>query len=106
MIDARLGERENKQVDVVKRKFIAIGFAAFLLLVPLAITSRDAAVRRLGFLRWKRWHRLTYVAAVLGVIHFVWRVKADLRQPLLFATALAILLSIRLWQALRRRPTL
>jgi sulfoxide reductase heme-binding subunit YedZ len=89
--------------DVLKRKFIAVGFAAFLLLVPLALTSSDAAVRRLGFVRWKRRHRLVYVAAVLGVVHFVWRVKADLRDPLLFAGALGILLAIRLVPALRPR---
>ena len=62
--------------DVAKRKFITVGFAAFVLLVPLALTSNDRAVRRLGFVRWKRRHRLVYVCAVLGVIHFVWRVKA------------------------------
>lgn len=86
--------------DVLKRKFIAVGFAAFLLLVPLALTSTDAAVRRLGFVRWKRRHRLVYLAAVLGIVHFVWRVKADLRDPLLFAAALGVLLAIRLVAAL------
>jgi methionine sulfoxide reductase heme-binding subunit len=82
--------------DIAKRKFITIGFAAFLLLVPLAITSTDAMVRRLGFPRWKRLHRLIYVAAVLGVVHFVWRVKSDYREPAIFAVALAVLLLIRL----------
>ena len=71
--------------DIVKRQFITVGFAAFVLLIPLAITSTDGMVRRLGFVRWKRLHRLIYVAAVLGVVHFVWRVKSDLRQPLIFA---------------------
>ena len=66
-----------------------------MLLIPLAITSTDGMVRRLGFVRWKRLHRLIYVAAVLGVVHFVWRVKSDLRQPLIFAGALAALLAIR-----------
>ena len=75
--------------DIVKRKFITVGFAAFVLLIPLAITSTDGMVRRLGFARWKRLHRLVYVAAVLGVVHFVWRVKSDLRQPLIFAGVLA-----------------
>jgi len=89
--------------DVLKRRFIAVGFAAFLLLVPLALTSSDAAVRRLGFVRWKRRHRLVYAAAVLGVVHFVWRVKADLRDPLLFAGALGILLATRLVPALHPR---
>ena len=87
--------------DVVKRPFITVGFAAFLLLVPLALTSTDAAVRRLGFVRWKRLHRLVYVAAALGVVHFVWRVKADLRDQLLFAAAIALLFAIRIAAALR-----
>ncbi|HEY7371708.1 MAG TPA: protein-methionine-sulfoxide reductase heme-binding subunit MsrQ [Polyangia bacterium] len=87
--------------DIVKRKFITVGFAAFLLLIPLAITSTDGMVRRLGFVRWKRLHRLIYLAAVLGVVHFVWRVKSDLRQPLWFAAALAVLLVIRATRAPR-----
>jgi len=82
--------------DIVKRKFITIGFAAFLTLLPLAVTSTDRAVKRLGFRRWKRLHRLVYVAAVLGVVHFVWRVKADYLEPALFALALAALLIARL----------
>jgi sulfoxide reductase heme-binding subunit YedZ len=82
--------------DIAKRPFITIGFLAFLLLVPMAVTSTDRWVRRLGFRWWKRLHRLSYVAAVFGVIHFVWRVKADLQQPLLFATALTVLLAARL----------
>jgi methionine sulfoxide reductase heme-binding subunit len=86
--------------DIVKRKFITVGFAAFLLLIPLAITSTDAMVRRLGFARWKRLHRLVYVAAVLGVVHYIWRVKSDLRQPLIFAAVLALLLTIRATRAL------
>jgi len=81
--------------DIVKRKFITVGFTAFLLLIPLAITSTDGMVRRLGFVRWKRLHRLIYLAAALGVVHFVWRVKSDLRRPLVFAAALAVLLVIR-----------
>ena len=87
--------------DIAKRPFITVGFTAFVLLIPLAITSTDGMVRRLGFVRWKRLHRLIYVAAVLGVIHFVWRVKSDLRQPLLFAGVLAVLLTIRATRALR-----
>ena len=89
--------------DIVKRKFIAVGFAAFVLLVPLALTSNDRAIRRLGFVRWKRWHRLVYASALLGVIHFAWRVKADLREPLLFAAVLAVLLAARLVHAVRRQ---
>jgi sulfoxide reductase heme-binding subunit YedZ len=89
--------------DVTKRKFIAVGFAAFLLLVPLALTSTNRMVRRLGFVRWQRLHRLVYVAAVLGVVHFVWRVKADLREPLIFAGVLGLLLSVRLVGGVRKR---
>jgi len=93
--------------DIVKRKFITVGFAAFLLLIPLAITSTDGMVRRLGFVRWKRLHRLIYLAAALGVVHFVWRVKSDLRQPLIFGAALAILLGIHTLRTLHatRGPT-
>jgi sulfoxide reductase heme-binding subunit YedZ len=87
--------------DVVKRKFITIGMLAFALLVPLALTSTDGSVRRLGYARWKRLHRLVYAAALCGVVHFTWRVKADLREPLLFAAALAALLAVRL---IGRRP--
>jgi methionine sulfoxide reductase heme-binding subunit len=81
--------------DIAKRKFITVGFVAFLLLIPLAVTSTDAMVKRLGFRRWKRLHRLIYVAAALGVVHFWWRVKSDVRQPAIFAAALAVLLGIR-----------
>jgi sulfoxide reductase heme-binding subunit YedZ len=82
--------------DIAKRKFITVGFAAFLTLIPLAVTSTDGAVKRLGFRRWKRLHRLAYVAAVLGVVHFVWRVKADYLEPALFAVTLAALFLARL----------
>jgi sulfoxide reductase heme-binding subunit YedZ len=88
--------------DVAKRKFMTVGFTAWLLLVPLAVTSTDAWVRRLGFARWKRLHRLVYVAAVLGVIHFTWRVKADLTRPLVAAAIIGLLLALRFVPA--RRP--
>jgi sulfoxide reductase heme-binding subunit YedZ len=81
--------------DVVKRKFIFVGFAAFVLLIPLAATSTQAALRRLGFVRWKRIHRLVYVAAGLAAVHFIWRVKQDLREPLIYAAILAALLLVR-----------
>jgi sulfoxide reductase heme-binding subunit YedZ len=87
--------------DIVKRKFITVGFAAFVLLIPLAITSTKGMVKRLGFPRWKRLHRLVYLAATLGVIHFVWRVKSDYRQPLLFAFVLLVLLAVRVVDRLR-----
>jgi sulfoxide reductase heme-binding subunit YedZ len=92
--------------DIVKRKFITVGFAAFVLLIPLAVTSTNGMVRRLGFPRWKRLHRLVYLIATLGVVHFVWRVKSDLRQPLLYAFVLAVLLVVRVVDAARagRQP--
>jgi sulfoxide reductase heme-binding subunit YedZ len=82
--------------DVIKRPFVTIGFAAFLLLWPLALTSTNAMVRRLGP-NWQRLHRLVYVAAILGVAHFWWLVKRDLTEPALFAAGLAALLGIRLY---------
>ena len=89
--------------DVTKRPFIIAGFAAFLLLIPLAATSTAAAVRRLGFVRWKRLHRLAYAAGALAVIHFVLRVKADLREPAVYGTVLGLLLAARVALLLRRR---
>ncbi len=89
--------------DILKRKFITVGFFAFLLLIPLAITSSSKMVKRLGFTRWKRLHRLVYVAAAAGVVHFIWRVKADLFEPLIYAGVLALLLAIRLVAHLRDR---
>ena len=86
--------------DVTQRKFIFVGFAAFVLLIPLAATSTDKMVRRLGFARWKLLHRSAYVAAILGVIHFVWRVKKDLTQPAIFAALLAALLAVRIVDSL------
>jgi methionine sulfoxide reductase heme-binding subunit len=92
--------------DLTKRPFIMVGFAALLCLAPVAVTSTDGWVRRLGFRTWKRIHRLAYLAAVLAVVHFVWRVKADLRKPLLFAAIFFLLLAARLpgWiREVRRR---
>jgi sulfoxide reductase heme-binding subunit YedZ len=85
--------------DLVKRPFITIGFTAWLLLIPLAITSTDASVRRLGFKRWKLLHRLSYVIAILGVIHFTWRVKKDVTEPALYGALLAALLLVRVVKA-------
>ena len=87
--------------DVTKRKFIFVGFAAFALLVPLAATSTSGALKRLGYRRWKRLHRLAYVAPVLGVIHFTLRVKKDVREPVAYALVLGVLLLIRLSCQLR-----
>lgn len=92
--------------DITKRKFIAVGFLALVLLVPLAVTSTNASVRRLGFPAWKRLHRLAYVAAVLGVVHFVWRVKKDVTEPVLYGAVLALLFAVRVGEALRKRRAL
>jgi len=81
--------------DIYKRPFITIGFAAFLLLLPLAITSTNAMMRRLGR-RWQQLHRLVYLIGFLGVLHYWWLVKKDLTQPLIYGLVLLVLLSLRL----------
>lgn len=83
--------------DIIKRPFITVGFIAFVLLIPLALTSTNKMIKRLGAVRWQRLHKLVYLIACLGVLHYFWMVKADLRSPLLHATILAILLGYRLW---------
>jgi sulfoxide reductase heme-binding subunit YedZ len=82
--------------DIVKHPYVLIGFSAFILAIPLAITSNHAMMRRLGR-RWLQLHRLVYLIALLGVIHFWWLVKKDIREPLLFASMLFILLAIRIY---------
>lgn len=82
-------------VDIQKRKFITIGFTAFVLMIPLAITSTSGWIRRLGGRRWHRLHQLIYLSATCGVIHFLWLVKADLRRPIYYGTVLAVLLLYR-----------
>lgn len=83
--------------DVFKRPFITVGFTCFLMLVPLAVTSTNAMVRRLGGRRWRALHRLVYAIGIGGVIHFWWLVKSDIREPLIYAVILAFLLGYRLW---------
>ena len=89
--------------DVTQRKFMIVGFLAFLCLVPLAWTSTDASVRRLGFQRWKALHRLAYVAGVLALVHFTWRVKSDVRVPMTWAAILGGLFLVRIADAIRAR---
>lgn len=89
--------------DVIKRPFITVGFAAFLGLVPLAITSTNAMVKRLGGKRWQMLHRLVYAVATLGVVHYWWLVKKDIREPLLYAAILSLLLGIRIYWSLQKR---
>jgi sulfoxide reductase heme-binding subunit YedZ len=87
--------------DVVKRPYITVGFTGLMLLVPLALTSTRSSMRRLGR-RWQKLHRLVYVAALLGCIHFYWQVKADVREPLYYLAALALLLGWRWWKYRQR----
>jgi sulfoxide reductase heme-binding subunit YedZ len=82
--------------DIVKRPFITVGFAALVLMLPLAVTSTDGMVRRIGAKRWLALHRLVYVIAPLGVLHFWWMVKADVTEPALYAAILALLLGYRI----------
>jgi len=90
--------------DIVKRPFITVGFAAFVLMLPLAITSTNAMIRRLGGRNWRTLHRLAYAAAIAGVVHYWWLVKLDVTEPRWYATVLAVLLGARLawWIAARR----
>jgi methionine sulfoxide reductase heme-binding subunit len=82
--------------DVAKRPFITVGFAAFVLLIPLAITSTAGWIRRLGGKRWQLLHRCIYFTAIFGVIHYYWLVKSDVRKPLFYGALVAILLAWRL----------
>ncbi|MBV8146618.1 MAG: sulfoxide reductase heme-binding subunit YedZ [Gammaproteobacteria bacterium] len=88
--------------DIAKRPYITIGFTALLLLIPLAITSTNGMMRRLGR-RWQQLHRLVYLIAILGVWHFYWQVKRDIREPLIYVGILALLLGYRVVRAWRRR---
>jgi methionine sulfoxide reductase heme-binding subunit len=81
--------------DIVKRPFITVGFTAFVLLIPLAATSTHAMMRRLGR-RWQQLHRLVYPIALLGVVHYLWLVKKDLTEPLIYGAVLLVLLALRL----------
>ena len=90
--------------DIVKRPFITIGLTALLMLIPLAVTSTNGWVRRLGFKRWQKLHRLVYLIALLGVIHYYWLVKSDVRLPLLYGAIWAALMISRVVDWRRKRP--
>jgi sulfoxide reductase heme-binding subunit YedZ len=91
--------------DIAKRPFITVGFSAFVLLIPLAATSTNAMVKRLGARRWQLLHRAVYAIAVLGVVHYWWLVKQDITEPALFALLLAVLLGARVvWRARKPLP--
>ena len=85
--------------DIAKRPFITVGFPAFVLLIPLAVTSTNKMVRRLGAKRWKQLHRLVYIIAPAGVVHFWWLVKKDITEPLQFAAVVTVLLGFRVVMA-------
>ncbi len=91
--------------DVQKRRYVTAGFTAFVLLIPLALTSTAGWIRRLGGRRWQMLHRAIYLSAVCGVIHYYWLVKSDVRKPLFYAAMVAILLAWRLgdWFLRRKR---
>lgn len=89
--------------DIGKRPYITVGFSAYLLLIPLAITSNDAISRKIGGKNWRRLHFLVYPIAIAGILHFVWLVKKDLTQPLVFALCLFCLLILRWLFRYRRR---
>lgn len=82
--------------DILERPYITVGFTGFVLLIPLVATSTKGMIRRLGGKRWQRLHRLVYVTAILGVLHFLWLVKADTREPLIFGAILLALFGLRL----------
>jgi len=87
--------------DVVKRPFITVGFAAFVLMIPLAVTSTKKWIARLGGKRWQQLHMAIYITGILGVIHFYWRVKSDITEPLIYAVLLSTLFLFRIWNKFR-----
>ncbi|HUA85994.1 MAG TPA: protein-methionine-sulfoxide reductase heme-binding subunit MsrQ [Bryobacteraceae bacterium] len=89
--------------DILKRPFITLGLAALLMLIPLAVTSTNGWVRRLGFKRWQKLHRLVYVIALVGVIHYYWLVKSDVRLPLMYGAIWVALMSVRAVERSRNR---
>jgi methionine sulfoxide reductase heme-binding subunit len=90
--------------DVIKRPFITVGFTAFLLMLPLALTSTTGWIRRLGGKRWQMLHRLIYVTAALGVVHYWWLVKADIARPLTYGAIVTTLLAARVALRVTPRP--
>jgi sulfoxide reductase heme-binding subunit YedZ len=101
----RRGASDTLLADVLERPFILVGTLAFVLLIPLAATSTKASVKRLGAARWRSLHRLAYVAAGLAALHFIFRVKRDLSEPLTYAVLLGLLLVVRFTHAKPKSPT-
>ena len=94
--------------DIAKRPFITVGFSAFVLMIPLALTSTAWSIRRLGGKNWQRLHRLIYLTGILGVVHYIWLVKADLRKPIEYSIVLSILLLYRVgvWASEKRKQAI
>jgi methionine sulfoxide reductase heme-binding subunit len=92
---------EEVAADVAKHPWVLVGFGSFLLLIPLAVTSTQGWIRRLGGRRWRQLHRLIYPAAVGGVLHYFWLVKKDVRDPVYFAVVLGMILAARVWVSRR-----
>jgi sulfoxide reductase heme-binding subunit YedZ len=90
-------------VDVAKRRYITVGFAGFVMLIPLAVTSTAGWIRRLGGKRWQQLHRLVYLTLICGVVHYYWLVKSDTRLPVFYGTLAALVLGWRVWA--RNRTT-
>jgi methionine sulfoxide reductase heme-binding subunit len=90
--------------DIYKRPFITVGFTAWVCMLPLALTSTAGMIRRLGGKRWNQLHRLVYVSAVAGVVHYWWLVKADVRRPEAYGLVVALLLAFRVWWTWKHRP--
>jgi sulfoxide reductase heme-binding subunit YedZ len=89
--------------DVLERPYITVGVTALLCLLPLAATSTSGMIKRLGAVTWRRLHRLVYLIAILGVLHFLWLAKVGVVTPYYYAAVLAVLLAVRVWHALRQR---
>lgn len=90
--------------DIGKRPFITVGFTGFVLMIPLAVTSTAGWIRRLGGKRWQSLHRLVYLSAIAGVVHYYWLVKSDERKPVEYGLIVAALLAWRIWTWLANRP--
>ena len=91
--------------DIIERYYILLGFLAFVLMIPLAATSTNKMVRRLGSKRWIKLHKLVYPLSILGVVHFYLQVKADITEPVIYGTILAILLIYRIWKNKQNKST-
>jgi sulfoxide reductase heme-binding subunit YedZ len=89
--------------DIAERPYITVGFTGFVLMIPLAITSTRKWIGRIGGKRWQMLHRLIYVSAIAGVLHYLWLVKADIRIPVRYGIIVGVLLLFRIWTAVRSR---